>query len=64
MGYSIIVSLENVAVEKNWLMFKIRIDMLYFECTVNMTGETLVPNKIFPGFMLGKSSLYAGKILV
>ena len=27
---------------------------------VNVTGETLVPNKIFPGFMLGKSLLYAG----
>ena len=28
--------------------------------TVNMSGETLVPNKIYPGFMLGKSSLYTG----
>ena len=28
--------------------------------TVIVTGETLVLNKIFPGFMLGKSLLYAG----
>ena len=30
------------------------------ERTVNVTGETLVLYKIFPGFMLGTSLLYAG----
>ena len=28
--------------------------------TVNVTGETLVPKKIFPGFMMRKSFLYVG----
>ena len=27
---------------------------------VNVTGETMVPNKNFPSLMLGKSLLYAG----
>ena len=28
---------------------------------VNVTGETLVLNKVFPRFMPGKSLLYSGK---
>ena len=32
--------------------------------TVNVTGETLGPNKIFPGFMLGKSLLYVVTISI
>ena len=48
-------------VETRWLTW-VKNGYVGWECsvnTINVTGETLVSNKIFPGFMLRKSLLYA-----